>query len=82
LLDRVNWRWLTTAGALTYPFYLVHEHLGWPLVQALHQGLGLPSSLTLTLTVALMLLLAWLLHHGVERPLQPRLRASLQGRRR
>ncbi|MCL6734129.1 acyltransferase family protein [Streptomyces neyagawaensis] len=81
-LDRVNWRWLTTAGALTYPFYLVHEHLGWPVVRALHQGLGLPSSLTLALTVALMLLLAWLLHHGVERPLQPRLRASLQGRRR
>jgi peptidoglycan/LPS O-acetylase OafA/YrhL len=81
-LDRVNWRWLTTAGALTYPFYLVHEHLGWPVVRALHQGLGLPSSLTLALTVALLLLVAWVLHHGVERPLQPRLRASLQGRRR
>lgn len=81
LLDRVNWPWLTTAGALTYPFYLVHEHLGWPVVQALHQDLGIPSSLTLALTVALMLALAWLLHHWVERPLQPLLRKSLEGRR-
>jgi peptidoglycan/LPS O-acetylase OafA/YrhL len=81
LLNRVNWPWLATAGALTYPFYLVHEHLGWPVVQVLHQGLGIPSSLTLTLTVALMLLLAWLLHHWVERPLGPLLRRSLAGRR-
>nr|WP_229913752.1 acyltransferase [Streptomyces capitiformicae] len=80
-LDRVNWPWLTTAGALTYPFYLVHEHLGWPVVQILHQRLGIPSSLTLALTVAVMLLLAWLLHHGVERPLGPLLRKSLDQKR-
>ncbi|MGW0709355.1 acyltransferase family protein [Streptomyces sp. NPDC002643] len=80
-LDRVNWRWLTTAGALTYPFYLVHEHLGWPVVEALHQGLGLSSSVTVALTVTLMLMLAWALHHGVERPLGPILRRSLEGRR-
>ncbi|MDX3690966.1 acyltransferase [Streptomyces europaeiscabiei] len=80
-LNRINWAWLTTAGALTYPFYLVHEHLGWPVVRALHQGLDLPSSLTVALTVALMLTLARLLHHWVERPLQPLLRRSLGGRR-
>ncbi len=80
-LDRVNWPWLTTAGALTYPFYLVHEHLGWPVVQILHQRLGIPSSLTLALTVTVMLLLAWLLHHGVERPLGPMLRKSLDQKR-
>ncbi|MGW0840408.1 acyltransferase family protein [Streptomyces sp. NPDC002787] len=80
LLDRIDWPWLTTAGALTYPFYLVHEHLGWPVVEALHQGLDIPSSLTLALTVALMLTLAWLLHLWVERPLQPLLRKALQGR--
>ena len=28
-LSWMNWRWLTVAGALTYPFYLIHEHLGW-----------------------------------------------------
>uniref|UniRef100_UPI0040403365 acyltransferase family protein n=1 Tax=Streptomyces sp. DG1A-41 TaxID=3125779 RepID=UPI0040403365 len=72
-----NWRWLTVAGALTYPFYLVHEHLGWVVIHALHRGLGLPSAATFALTVASMLLLAWLLNKYVEKPLTPRLRALL-----
>ncbi|MDQ0750857.1 peptidoglycan/LPS O-acetylase OafA/YrhL [Streptomyces africanus] len=76
-LRRANWRWLTVAGALTYPFYLVHEHLGWVVIHALHRGLGLPSAATFSLTVASMLLLAWLLNKYVEKPLTPRLRALL-----
>ncbi|WP_328742662.1 acyltransferase [Streptomyces caniferus] len=76
-----NWRWLTVAGALTYPFYLVHEHLGWVVVRALHHGLGLPSYATLLLTVGLMLLLAWALHRFVERPLTPVLKRSINPRR-
>lgn len=80
-LQWANWRWLTVAGALTYPFYLVHEHLGWVVVRALHHGLGLPSYATLILTVGLMLLLAWVLHRFVERPLTPVLRRSIDPRR-
>ncbi|MFE0193706.1 acyltransferase family protein [Streptomyces sp. NPDC058989] len=76
-----DWRWLTVAGALTYPFYLVHEHLGWVVVGALHRTLGLPSYATLPLTVGLMLLLAWLLHRFVERPLTPRLKRAIDPRR-
>ncbi|MEU9174745.1 acyltransferase [Streptomyces sp. NPDC048420] len=76
-LDWANWRWLTVAGALTYPFYLVHEHLGWVVIKALHQDLGLPSAATFALTIALMLTLAYLLHRLVEKPLTPRLRAAL-----
>ncbi|MCX4636629.1 acyltransferase [Streptomyces platensis] len=76
-----NWRWLTVAGALTYPFYLVHEHLGWVVVRALHQGAGLPSYATLPLTVGLMLLLAWVLHRFIERPLTPVLKRSIDPRR-
>ncbi|MYS92465.1 acyltransferase family protein [Streptomyces chartreusis] len=76
-LRRANWRWLTVAGALTYPFYLVHEHLGWVVIHALHRGLGLPSAATFALTAGSMLLLAWLLNHYVEKPLTPRLRALL-----
>ncbi|CAM5659179.1 Acyltransferase OS=Streptomyces fumanus OX=67302 GN=GCM10018772_42710 PE=4 SV=1 [Streptomyces fumanus] len=72
-----NWRWLTLAGALTYPFYLVHEHLGWVLIDALHQRLGVPSAATFGLTVAAMLVLAWLLYRFVETPLTPQLRAAL-----
>ncbi|MGW2023015.1 acyltransferase family protein [Streptomyces decoyicus] len=80
-LHWANWRWLTVAGALTYPFYLVHEHLGWVVVRALHHGVGLPSYATLALTVALMLLLAWVLHRFIERPLTPVLKRSIDPRR-
>jgi peptidoglycan/LPS O-acetylase OafA/YrhL len=76
-LNRADWRWLTTAGALTYPFYLVHEHLGWVVIHTLHRGLHLPSAATFALTLTSMLLLAWLLHRCVERPLTPRVRAAL-----
>ena len=80
-LRRANWRWLTVAGALTYPFYLVHEHLGWVVVRALHHGVGLPSYATLLLTVGLMLLLAWVMHRWVERPLTPVLKRSIDPKR-
>ncbi|GGQ80705.1 acyltransferase family protein [Streptomyces pilosus] len=73
-LSRADWRWLTVAGALTYPFYLVHEHLGWVVIHALHRELHVPSAATFALTVGTMLLLAWLLHRFVEKPLTPRLR--------
>ncbi|MET9354190.1 acyltransferase [Streptomyces sp. NPDC006617] len=76
-LSWADWRWLTVAGALTYPFYLVHEHLGWVVIEALHQDLGVPSYATFLLTVAAMLVLAWLLNRYVENTLTPRLRRAL-----
>ncbi|MGK5639829.1 acyltransferase family protein [Streptomyces sp. URMC 126] len=74
----LSWRWLTVAGTLTYPFYLVHEHLGWVVVEVLHRRLGVPSYGVLALTVGLMLGLAWVLHVGVERRLNPLLRRGLE----
>ncbi len=76
-LTRVDWRWLTTAGALTYPFYLVHEHLGWVVIPALRRGLRLPAPVVLVSAAAAMLVLAWALWRGVERPLTPRVRRAL-----
>ncbi|MEU8569290.1 acyltransferase [Streptomyces pathocidini] len=72
-----NWRWLTVAGALTYPFYLVHEHLGWVAIGALHGTLGLPPWAVLFGAVGVMLGLAWLLYRAVETPLTPRIRRAL-----
>ncbi|MER6984816.1 acyltransferase, partial [Streptomyces carpinensis] len=77
LLGWADWRPLTVAGALTYPFYLVHEHLGWVVIHVLHQGLGIPSYGTFMLTVAAMLTLAWLINRYVEEWLTPRLRGVL-----
>lgn len=76
-LNWANWRWLTVAGALTYPFYLVHEHLGWVVIHVLHHDLHLPSAVTFAATITTMLLLAWLLNRFVEDPLTPRLRRAL-----
>ncbi|WRZ91025.1 acyltransferase [Streptomyces sp. NBC_01007] len=76
-LHWANWRWLTVAGALTYPFYLVHEHLGWVVIKAYHQTLHLPSYGTFLATVATMLLLAWVLNQYVEKWLTPKLRTAL-----
>ncbi|QKW08781.1 acyltransferase [Streptomyces sp. NA04227] len=80
-MNWANWRWLTVAGALTYPFYLVHEHLGWVVVEVLHQRLDLPSSATLALTITSMLVLAWLLNRFVEDWMTPKLRSALAPRR-
>ncbi|WP_431043941.1 acyltransferase family protein [Streptomyces sp. P1-3] len=76
-LQWADWRWLSVAGALTYPFYLVHEHLGWVTVQVLHRELGVPSYATFALTLALMLVLAWLLYRFVEQRLTPLLKRAL-----
>ncbi|WP_208899152.1 acyltransferase family protein [Streptomyces incarnatus] len=75
---RASWPWLVTAGALTYPFYLVHEHLGWFVIRVLHRGLGLPAWPTLAVTVLGMLVLAWLIHRFVERPFGPLLKRALK----
>ncbi|GIH72821.1 acyltransferase family protein [Sphaerimonospora thailandensis] len=74
-LDRLDWRWLTTLGALTYPLYLFHHHVGFLLIQALHPVLG--NRLTLSLVVVAVLAVAYGIHRLVERPLQPRLKAAL-----
>ncbi|BBA99406.1 hypothetical protein RVR_6010 [Actinacidiphila reveromycinica] len=74
---RVEWRWLTTAGALTYPFYLVHEILGTKVIDRLEHHTSLPAGAVLALAIGSMLLLAWLVHRLVERPLAPLLRRRL-----
>ena len=73
---RLDWRWLTTAGALTYPLYLVHEIPGWALIQALAPVL--PAYVVLVVVTAVVLAVAWGVHRFVERPFGPRLRQVLE----
>lgn len=75
-VSRVDWRWLTTLGALTYPLYLVHEHWGWWLISNLTDKLT--PYLVLALAIAFSLALAAAIHYGVERRVGPRLRAGVQ----
>lgn len=76
-ITRIEWRWLTTAGALTYPFYLVHEHLGWVVIDKLDRHTALSPLGVLAVSAGSMLVLAWLMYRLVERPLAPRLKRLL-----
>lgn len=76
-VSSINWRWLTTAGALTYPFYLVHEHLGWVVIDKLHHKTSLPDVVVFLVTVLSMLVLAWLMNRLVEKPFAPKLKRLL-----
>jgi peptidoglycan/LPS O-acetylase OafA/YrhL len=75
VFDRVDWRWLTTLGALTYPLYLFHHHVGFLLIGWLHEPLG--HRLALPATVVIALGVAFAVHRLVEKPLQRPLKAAL-----
>jgi peptidoglycan/LPS O-acetylase OafA/YrhL len=74
-LSRIRWRWLTTAGLLTYPLYLIHEFNGWVLIHALRDHF--PRYVTLAIVTVTVLAAAWLLHHLIERPVAAFLRRHL-----
>ncbi|WP_229072430.1 acyltransferase [Actinoplanes sp. DH11] len=65
--SRIRWRWLTTAGVLTYPFYLLHENVGWTVIYGI-RGFG-PPLVMLGAAIVIMLLAAYLLHRLIEKPL-------------
>ncbi|MFE2877157.1 acyltransferase family protein [Streptomyces roseus] len=71
-LDWIQWRWLPVAGAITYPLYLVHQSLGVRVIWHWNERWG--AWPTLLGVIAGVVLIAWLLHRLVERPLVPRLR--------
>ncbi|MEU8432753.1 acyltransferase [Streptomyces sp. NPDC029216] len=74
--DRVQWKWLTTAGALTYPVYLLHQEIGFALIRwARDQGVGVWP--TLGAVLAAVLLLSWIVHRYAERPLSALMRRML-----
>ncbi|WIM93506.1 acyltransferase [Actinoplanes oblitus] len=78
--DRLTLRGLGTAGALTYPFYLLHQRAGYSLIRTLHTETGWRPSLVIGCVVGILLGTAWVVHRLVERPLAPRLRRILGGR--
>ncbi|NUT36110.1 MAG: acyltransferase [Hamadaea sp.] len=64
--DRVRRPWLITAGALTYPLYLLHQTLGVTVIGRLHGSVH--PWLLLALLLVTLLGAAWLVHRYVERP--------------
>ncbi|HWS36657.1 MAG TPA: acyltransferase [Actinoplanes sp.] len=76
--DRIRWSWLTTAGALTYPFYLLHQRIGYSFVRYTYERTGLPAWLLITTAILLVLAMAWLVHRYAERPLSRWLRRVMR----
>ncbi|GHH78517.1 acyltransferase family protein [Promicromonospora soli] len=67
---------LGTAGALTYPIYLVHTQFGYAVIDLLaHQT---TRTVALFAAGALSVVLAVAIHYGVERPTSARLRRAVQ----
>lgn len=78
-LDWMSWKWLTYAGALTYPFYLLHQMIGYSLIHFMYVSKDFSAHFVLPVTLALTLLLAWVVHWLVERPLSGVLKRQLSG---
>ncbi|KIF78808.1 hypothetical protein QR77_14095 [Streptomyces sp. 150FB] len=77
LTDRIQWKWLTVAGSLTYPFYLVHYAVGVTAIHYLHDRVD--ARLLVVGLIAASLLLSWFIHRLVERPLSRWLKKGLGG---
>ncbi|MGX1543162.1 acyltransferase family protein [Streptomyces adustus] len=75
LTDRVHGKWLVTAGALTYPFYLMHYAAGTTLINRLRDTMD--ARLLVVTVIAGFLVLSWLVHQLVERPLARLLKRGL-----
>lgn len=74
-LRHAGWKWMSVAGALTYPFYLVHEIWGWWIIRCVHEAIGTWPSVFVALGSTL--LMAWLIHRLIERKFATRLRNSI-----
>ena len=67
--------WLLALGALTYPLYLLHQHIGYIALDALAPALG--KHMGVALTAAGVLLLAWAVERFAERPARRALRRGV-----
>ena len=75
--DRVRWRWLVTAGSLTYPLYLTHYAAGTAMISRLRDDLD--PRLLVAAVLARFLVLSWAVHRLVERPVAGAVKRGLDG---
>jgi peptidoglycan/LPS O-acetylase OafA/YrhL len=73
--SRISPRFFLALGAVSYPLYLLHQHIGYIAFNKLSGSMSGPVAL-LTVTAAIIALaaLVWL---GVEKPLRSPLRRTL-----
>ncbi|GAA2256029.1 hypothetical protein GCM10010415_16070 [Streptomyces atrovirens] len=73
--DRIRWKWLVTAGAMTYPLYLIHYAAGTTLINCFHDTMD--ARLLVAVVIAGFLVLSYLIHRLVERPVSRLLKRGL-----
>lgn len=66
-------------GSISYPLYLLHENIGWSLQLRL-AALGVPTDLTVLITLAISLAMASALTRWVEQPAMRWIRGSYRNR--
>jgi peptidoglycan/LPS O-acetylase OafA/YrhL len=71
-LRRLARPWQATAGALTYPLYLLHAHIGFILINLV--GDAVNRYVVLATLIAVMCLAAYAVNRWVERPIGPLIR--------
>ncbi|MFF2080741.1 acyltransferase family protein [Kitasatospora sp. NPDC058162] len=74
--NRLDFRWFTNLGTLTYPLYLLHCEIGWTIIIHFRDRVS-PGVLVASLTAS-SLVAAWLVHNLVEKRLGPRLNKALK----
>ncbi|MBO4253034.1 acyltransferase family protein [Streptomyces griseorubiginosus] len=74
--DRIRWKWLVTAGSLTYPLYLMHYAAGTTVINRLKDTMD--ARLLVAAVITGFLLLSWLVHRFVEAPVARLLKRGLE----
>ncbi|MXM62310.1 acyltransferase family protein [Streptomyces sp. HUCO-GS316] len=74
--DRIRWKWLMTAGSLTYPLYLMHYAAGTTVINRLRDTMD--ARVLVAAVIAGFLVLSWLVHRFVERPVAGVLKRGLE----
>lgn len=69
--------WLLALGGLTYPLYLLHQHVGYVAIDTLQPLVG--RRIAAAGVIAAMLLAAWVVWRFVEPPARRGTRRALQG---
>ncbi|MEV6282800.1 acyltransferase [Kribbella sp. NPDC051770] len=75
LTTRLARPWFVALGALTYPLYLIHAHIGFIIFERL--GNAVNKYVLVGVTCLVMVAAAYLIHRYVEKPLAPRLKRVL-----
>ena len=57
-------RWLIFIGSISYPLYIVHQNIGYILMNELN----LPFLIEFTLAILLSIVMAIFIHYGIEKP--------------